>query len=100
MVVIMLYSLTIFLSTIIVLHLYLTSFGINQIVFEEVSALSNVGLTVGFISAASPLSIKWIFIFLMWVGRLEIVPAIILAMGVFKGIQNDITRQKMRSSDV
>ena len=100
MVVIMLYSLTIFLSTIIVLHLYLTSFGINQIVFEEVSALSNVGLTVGFISAASPLSIKWVFIFLMWLGRLEIVPAIILAMGVFKGIQNDITRQKMRSSDV
>ena len=56
MVVIMLYILTIFLSTIIVMHLYLTSFGINQIVFEEVSAISNVGLTVGFISAASPLS--------------------------------------------
>ena len=99
MVVIMLYSLTIFFSTIIVLHLYITSFGINQIVFEEVSALSNVGLGLGYITAASPLSIKWIFIFLMWLGRLEIVPAIILAIGVFKGIQNDITYQQIHSSD-
>jgi trk system potassium uptake protein TrkH len=89
MVVIMLYVLTIFLSTIIVMHLYLTSFGINQIVFDEVSAISNVGLTVGFISAASPLSIKWIFILLMWLGRLEIAPAIILVMGVFKGIEDE-----------
>ena len=56
--------------------------------------LSNVGLTVGFISAASPLSIKWIFIILMWLGRLEIVPVIIIALGIFKGIEDDITQQK------
>jgi len=95
----MLYSLTIFFSTIIAMHLYITSFGINQIVFEEVSALSNVGLGLGYITAVSPLSIKWIFIFLMWLGRLEIVPAIILVISVFKGIENDITKQKMHSSD-
>ncbi|MCK9593656.1 MAG: TrkH family potassium uptake protein, partial [Methanoregula sp.] len=47
MVVIMLYSVTIIFSTIIVMHLYLSSFGINQVIFEEVSAISNVGLTVG-----------------------------------------------------
>ncbi len=53
-----------------------------------------MGLTVGFISEASPLSIKWIFIILMWLGRLEIVPVIIIALGIFKGIQDDMTKQK------
>ena len=97
MVVIMLYVLTIFLSTIIVMHLYITSFGLNEIVFEEVSAISNVGLGVGYITAASPFSIKWIFIILMWLGRLEIVPVIILGMGIIKGIEDDMTKQKPAS---
>jgi trk system potassium uptake protein TrkH len=94
MVVIMLYVITIFLSTVIVSHLYITTFGLNEVVFEEVSAISNVGLGVGYITAASPLSIKWVFIILMWLGRLEIVPVIILVTGVFKGIQDDLTQQK------
>jgi trk system potassium uptake protein TrkH len=94
MVVIMLYILTIFLSTVIVMHLYITTFGLNEVIFEEVSAISNVGLGLGYITAASPLSIKWIFIFLMWLGRLEIVPVIILAIGIVKGIEEDVTKQK------
>jgi trk system potassium uptake protein TrkH len=59
-----------------------------------VSAISNVGLGLGYITAASPFAIKWIFIILMWLGRLEIVPVIILVTGVFKGIQDDLTKQK------
>jgi trk system potassium uptake protein len=60
------------------------------VIFEIVSALSNVGLSVGFIGAASPVGIKWLFILLMWLGRLEIVPVVIIAMGAFKGIQDDL----------
>jgi trk system potassium uptake protein TrkH len=92
--VIVVYVLTIFVATIVTLHIYITSFHLDEIVFELVSALSNVGLTVGFITAASPLSIKWIFILLMWLGRLEIVPVIILVMGIMKGIEEDMTKQK------
>jgi trk system potassium uptake protein TrkH len=94
MLVIVVYVLTIFIATILSLHLYITSFRLEEVIFELVSALSNVGLTVGFISAASPFSIKWIFIILMWLGRLEIVPVIIIAMGFLKGIEQDITQQK------
>jgi trk system potassium uptake protein TrkH len=92
--VIVVYVLTIFVATIVTLHIYITSFHLDEVVFELVSALSNAGLTVGLISAASPLSIKWIFIILMWLGRLEIVPVIILIMGIIKGIEEDITQQK------
>lgn len=89
--VIVIYVLTIFIATILILHLYITSFPLDEVVFELVSALSNAGLTVGFISAGSPLSIKWIFITLMWLGRIEIMPVIIIALGVFKEIRDDIS---------
>jgi Trk-type K+ transport system membrane component len=88
--VIIIYVLTIFFATILSLHLYITSFRLDEVVFEIVSALSNAGLTVGFISEASPLAIKWMFIILMWLGRLEIVPVIIIAMGIVKEILDDI----------
>lgn len=88
--VIVVYVLMIFSATILTLHLYITSFRLEEVVFELVSALSNVGLSVGFISTASPESIKWIFTLLMWLGRLEIVPVIIIAMGLFKGIRDDL----------
>jgi trk system potassium uptake protein TrkH len=92
--VIVVYVLTIFVATIVTLHIYITSYPLEEVIFELVSALSNSGLSNGFITAASPLSMKWIFIFLMWLGRLEIVPVIILAMGIVKGIEDDVTQQK------
>jgi trk system potassium uptake protein TrkH len=88
--VIVVYALTIFIATILTLHLYITSFRLEEVVFELVSALSNAGLSVGFIGTASPVTIKWLFTLLMWLGRLEIVPVVIIAMGAIKGIQDDL----------
>ena len=42
------YVITIFIATIVTLHLYITSFRLEEVVFELVSALSNVGLTCWF----------------------------------------------------
>ena len=88
--VIVVYVLTIFIATILTLHLYITSFRLEEVVFELVSALSNAGLSVGFISTASPVTIKWLFTLFMWLGRLEIVPVVIIAMGAVKGLQDDL----------
>jgi trk system potassium uptake protein TrkH len=79
--------LTIFVATILALHLAPTDFAVHQIVFELVSAASNVGLGLGYITAASPMTLKWLFIFVMWIGRLEIVPVFILVMGVVRGFE-------------
>jgi len=62
------------------------------VVFEQVSAISNVGLGVGYITAASPFMVKWVFILLMWLGRLEIVPVIILVMGLVRGFEATVTK--------
>jgi len=37
--------------------------------------------------AVSPFAVKWVFIFMMWLWRFEIVPVIILIMGVFRGFE-------------
>jgi trk system potassium uptake protein len=99
MLVIVIYVLTIFVASILTLHLYITSFRMEEVIFELVSALSNVGLSVGFISAASPITIKWIFITLMWLGRLEIVPILILLMGVIKELEDDSRSQNPPDPD-
>lgn len=88
--VIVAYVVTIFIATILTLHLYITSFRLEEVMFELVSALSNVGLSVGFITTTSPVTIKWLFTLLMWLGRLEIVPVLIIFMGAIKGIQDDL----------
>jgi Trk-type K+ transport systems, membrane components len=90
MLVIALYVLTIFTATLLCLHLYITSFRLDEVLFECISALSNSGISVGLLTAASPFAIKWIFIVLMWLGRLEIVPVIIMVMGVSKGIRDEL----------
>jgi len=85
MLIIILYVLTIFVAAILALHLFATSFPVYEVIFELVSALSNCGLGLGYLTPASPIAIKWLFIFLMWFGRLEFVPVIILAMGLARG---------------
>ena len=83
--IIMIYFITIFIASVISLHISQGPFAVYEVVFENISALSNVGLSVGYITPASPLSLKWLFIFLMWVGRLEFVAVLILVMGSLKG---------------
>ncbi|MDV2480513.1 TrkH family potassium uptake protein [Methanoculleus sp. Wushi-C6] len=84
MLTIMLYFLTIFVATILVMHLQPTAFDSSNVIFEVVSAMCNNGISTGFVSPDMTDSAKILFIILMWVGRLEIIPVIMLVMGVFK----------------
>jgi trk system potassium uptake protein TrkH len=85
MLIIMLYFLTIFVATILVMHLQPTSFDSSNVIFEVVSAMCNNGISTGFVSPDMTDSAKLLFIMVMWIGRLEIIPVIMLITGVFKG---------------
>ncbi|HOB17829.1 MAG TPA: TrkH family potassium uptake protein [Candidatus Methanoculleus thermohydrogenotrophicum] len=85
MLVIMLYFLTIFVATVLVMHLQPTAFDSSNVIFEVVSAMCNNGMTTGFVSPDMAGSAKVLFIAIMWIGRLEIIPVIMLFMGIFKG---------------
>lgn len=51
--------------------------GINSL-FDISSAQGNVGLSTGIITPSTPLIAKIVVIFNMWIGRLEIIPVLIL----------------------
>jgi len=86
MLIIILYFVTVFFCTIAVLHFEAhTTFESSNVIFEIVSAFCNNGISTGFVNPDMSLGSKWAFIFLMWFGRLEIVPVLVLFVGLIKG---------------
>lgn len=75
-----------FVSVIIVLFYYP---NVSQTLFEVASALSNVGLGTGLITATSPFVVKIVFIIDFWIGRLEIWPILLLVALL---IQNSVRK--------
>jgi trk system potassium uptake protein TrkH len=84
MLVIILSVLTIFVATLAVLQFHLTSFSLTEVVFEIVSAFSTSGISTGYVSPDMPLLSKWIFIVVMWIGRLEVIPVVMLFMALVR----------------
>jgi trk system potassium uptake protein len=61
--------------------------GINSL-FEVASAQGNVGLSMGIVSPTMPDIVEIFLIFNMWIGRIEIIPALVL----FKGLWDVLKR--------
>jgi trk system potassium uptake protein TrkH len=80
MLVIILSVLTAAIATVVVLHFSTIFFESTAVIFEIVSAMSSAGITTGFVSPEMPAVAKWVFIIVMWVGRLEIVPVLIVIL--------------------
>jgi trk system potassium uptake protein TrkH len=97
MVFIVMYFVVLFVAIIVALQISPPTIPLHAMVFDLVSAMSNVGLSFGYLSAESPLSLKWLYIFLMWIGRLEIVPFIILIAGLLYGfdyrVKHDVQKK-------
>ncbi|WP_366830532.1 TrkH family potassium uptake protein [Methanoculleus sp.] len=82
MLVVVLYLLMVAVATLLLLHLAPQGgFDSADVIFEVVSAASNVGITTGFVNPGISPVAKWLFILVMWAGRLEIVPVIALVAG-------------------
>jgi len=85
MVFIVMYFVVLFVAILVAFQISPPALPLHAMVFDLVSAMSNVGLSFGYLSAESPLSLKWLFIFLMWIGRLEIIPFLVLITGLLYG---------------
>jgi trk system potassium uptake protein len=84
MLVIILSVVIIFVATLLVLQFHITTYSVTDIVFEVVSAFSTCGTNTGYVSPDMPIISKWIFIGVMWFGRLEVIPVVMLFMVFFK----------------
>jgi trk system potassium uptake protein TrkH len=83
MLIIILSVITIFIATLAVLQFHLTTYSLTDILFEVVSAFSSCGVSIGYVSPDMPIISKWVFIVVMWVGRLEVIPVVMLFMALF-----------------
>ncbi len=93
MLVIMLYFLAVSIATVVTLHFSTIFFESTAVIFELVSAMSNVGITTGFVSPEMPYVAKWVFLLVMWIGRLEIVPVLVVILELANRSVGDDTAQ-------
>jgi len=75
------------LGVIVLLHTSPPGFTLSDVIFEVASAQGNVGLSVGITSPTMPILSKLALCFNMWIGRLEIIPVLMLIRAIFRGIQ-------------
>lgn len=83
-----------YLFFIFVSWLVLMQYGYGGIdsLFEVASAQGNVGLSVGITSPTMPSLAEIFMIFNMWIGRIEIIPALILFKGLFDMVRETKNR--------
>lgn len=66
-------------------YIVVPGYTLDEVIFEVVSAQSNVGLSTGITNAGLSGVGKVMLILNMWIGRLEIIPVLMLLRAVFKG---------------
>ncbi|PKK86177.1 MAG: potassium transporter Trk [Thermoplasmata archaeon HGW-Thermoplasmata-1] len=64
-------------------HLVPDSFGLQDVMFEVASAQGNVGLSTGITHIGMNPGAKLMLIFNMWIGRLEIIPILVMIKAIF-----------------
>lgn len=75
------------LGIVVLLHTVPPEYTLSDVVFEVASAQGNVGLSVGITQPAMSLAGKLTLCFNMWIGRLEIIPVLMLVRALFFGVQ-------------
>ncbi|NYT05987.1 MAG: TrkH family potassium uptake protein [Methanomicrobiales archaeon] len=87
MLIIILYILIIFIAAIIIMHMETGTYDTSNIIFEIVSGMCNNGISTGFVTPDMSAVSKICFILVMWIGRLEVMPVIVLVMGLVRGFE-------------
>jgi len=72
---------------ILVLLLFNSDQSLPGLIFDTASAFGNNGISTGFISPDSDIPTKLIYTMLMWLGRLELLPVLMLIIGIVKGFE-------------
>ncbi len=75
------------IGIVILLHTSPSSFSLSDVIFEVASAQGNVGLSTGITGPLMPLTSKLSLCFNMWIGRLEIIPVLMLVRALLRGVQ-------------
>jgi len=75
------------LGVAVLAHVVPPDYTLSEIIFEVASAQGNVGLSTGITSAGMSAVGKVMLILNMWIGRLEIIPVLMLFRSLFRGVE-------------
>lgn len=75
-----------YLGFIVLGWMIMVGYGYNPLnaLFETISAQGNVGLSMGITNINMPLLVKISMIFQMWIGRLEIIPILVILRSIYE----------------
>ena len=73
-------------SSVVLVDVVAPTFTYADALFEVASAQGNVGLSTGITGPWMPTVAKLMFVLNMWIGRLEIIPVLVLARSVLYGL--------------
>lgn len=82
-----LFFLVIFSSTVLTYFITKGEYNISSILFESASAQGTVGLSSGITGPYMSPAVEVIYIFQMWMGRLEIIPVFVLVKFLYTGMR-------------
>ncbi len=82
-----LWIVSILVSVLVLASIAGPGFDLIKIIFDVSSAQGNVGLVSGVITPSLPAAGKVLTIINMWIGRLEIIPVMVLVRYIFKGFR-------------
>lgn len=86
-VIIILWIILLFIGVAVLSYVVPPEYRLIEIIFEVASAQSNVGLSTGIVNAGMSDIGKVMLIVNMWIGRLEIIPALMLFRSMIKGFE-------------
>lgn len=87
MLITVLWIIFLFLGIIVMLHLVSADYGLSDVILEVASAQGNVGLSTGITGPDMSPFAKIMLIFNMWIGRLEIIPIMMLFRSLIRGLK-------------
>jgi len=73
-------------GTLILMHFIPNTYTLADSLFEVVSAQSTIGLSVGITHAEMSTVAKLVLILNMWMGRLEVLPVLVMFRAIFRGL--------------
>nr|WP_044206659.1 TrkH family potassium uptake protein [Coleofasciculus chthonoplastes] len=84
------------IGVVVLVHIVTPQYSLSDIIFETASALGSVGLSSGITHPNLPWLGKLTLIVLMWMGRLEIIPVLLLLSWPLGGVGKMIGRKIRR----
>ena len=73
-------------GTLVLMHFVPAGYTLADSLFEVVSAQSTVGLSVGITQAEMSAVTRFVLILNMWMGRLEVLPVLVMFRAIFRGL--------------